>query len=531
MTSPDTNADPPEGAGGGVSRRLRGRPWWTLIAVALGVMMTDLNMTIVAVANPALQRELGASLTDVQWITNAYLLSLAISLIPAGRLGDRFGHRTIFLIGVAGFAVTAALIAVSGHMWVMIALRVLQGVSGALIMPSGLSLLRATFPADRLTMAIGVYGMVIGASTAAGPLVGGLLVEHVGWESVFLLNVPIGAVILALGLVVLKAHRAEKATRTFDAAGIALLSAAMFCLLWPLVNAEALRRGDAGTWAFLGASAVLLALFVLVERRAAEPLLPRRLFASGSLLAGAVLVTLMAFALVGGLFFITFYLQNIQGLGAGESGLRLLPLTGMMIVAAPLAGRLITAVGARVPMVVGMLFTATALVGVANLDADSSTVVTLGWFALLGLGMAPVIVGATGVIVGNAPIELAGVASGLHQSALQLGGSLGTAVLSGVMAARVSTALPDRWAAAGLDPLEPDELREAAEVVSVGAAPVPEGASAQLTDQISAVAQATFLDGMTAAFLVAAGVALVGACVALRVKSGTSSEADLAHSQ
>ncbi|WP_160051156.1 MFS transporter [Nocardiopsis sp. FR26] len=494
MTSQGDNADPPEAAGSGVSRRLRGHPWWTLIAVALGVMMTDLNMTIVAVANPVLQRDLGASLTDVQWITNAYLLALAISLIPAGRLGDRFGHRTIFLVGVAGFAVTAALIAVSGHMWVMIALRVLQGVSGALIMPSGLSLLRATFPADRLTMAIGV-------------------------------------VILALGLAVLKAHRAEKATRTFDVAGIALLSAAMFCLLWPLVNAEALRRGEAGTWAFLGASAVLLALFVLVERRAAEPLLPRRLFASGSLLAGVVLVTLMAFALVGGLFFMTFYLQNIQGLGAGESGLRLLPLTGMMIVAAPLAGRLITAVGARVPMVVGMLFTATALVGVANLDAGSSTVVTLGWFALLGLGMAPVIVGATGVIVGNAPIELAGVASGLHQSALQLGGSLGTAVLSGVMAARVSTALPERWADAGLEPLEDDELRETAEVVSVGAAPVPEGASAQLTDQIAAVAQATFLDGMTTAFLVAAGVALVGACVALSVRSGTTSEADLTHSR
>lgn len=524
MTRPGTDAGPPEEAEGGVWRRLRAHPWWTLIAVALGVMMTDLNMTIVAVANPALQQELDASLADVQWITNAYLLALAIALIPAGRLGDRFGHRKIFLIGVAGFAVTASLIAISGHMWMMIALRVLQGISGALLMPSGLSLLRATFPAGRLTMAIGVYGMVIAASTAAGPLVGGLLVEYVGWESVFLLNVPIGAVILALGLVVLKGHRAENASRTFDVAGIALLSSAMFCLLWPLMNAEALRRGDAGTWAFLGAAVVLLSLFVLVERRTAEPLLPRRLFASGSLSAGVVLVALMAFALVGGLFFITFYLQNIQGLGAGESGLRLLPLTGMMIVAAPAAGRLITGFGARVPMVIGMLFTATALVGVASLDADSSTIITLSWFSLLGLGMAPVIVGATGVIVGNAPLELAGVASGLHQSALQLGGSLGTAVLGGVMAARVSMVLPERWADAGLEPLEPVASREASEAVSVGAAPVPEGASAQLAESITAVARATFLDGMTAAFLVAAGVALVGAVVALRVKSGTTPE-------
>lgn len=524
MTPPGPNADPSQEAEGGVWRRLRGHPWWTLLAVALGVMMTDLNMTIVAVANPELQRELGASLADVQWITNAYLLALAISLIPAGRLGDRFGHRKIFLIGVAGFAVTGALIAISGHMWMMIALRVLQGISGALIMPSGLSLLRATFSADRLPMAIGVYGMVIGASTAAGPLVGGLLVEQVGWESVFLLNVPIGAVILAMSLIVLKRHRAENASGSFDVAGIALLGAAMFCVLWPLMNADELHRGDAGTWAFLGAAVVLLALFILVERRTSEPLLPGRLFASGSLLAGVVLVTLMAFALVGGLFFITFYLQNIQGLGAGASGLRLLPLTGMMIVAAPAAGRLITSFGARVPMVIGMLITATALMGVANLDADSSTVITLSWFSLLGLGMAPVIVGATGVIVGNAPLELAGVASGLHQSALQLGGSLGTAVLGGVMAARVSTVLPERWAGASLGPLEPAELQEASEAVSVGAAPAPEGASPELAERITAVAQATFLDGMGAAFIVAACVALVGAVVALRVKGSPASD-------
>src|ERR1700761_3394525 len=209
---------------------LRGHPWLTLITVAVGVMMVALDGTIVAIANPAIQKDLHASFADVQWITNGYFLALAVSLITAGKLGDRFGHRQTFLIGVTGFAAASGAIGLSSTIAMVVVFRVLQGLFGALLMPAALGLLRATFPAEKLNMAIGIWGMVIGVSTAGGPLLGGVLVEHVNWQSVFFINVPVGALVLVLGLLILLDHRAENAPRSFDIPGIALLSGAMFCL-------------------------------------------------------------------------------------------------------------------------------------------------------------------------------------------------------------------------------------------------------------------------------------------------------------
>jgi MFS family permease len=221
-------------------RRWRGSPRATLIAVALGVMMVALDGTIVAVANPAIQSHLHASLAGIQWVTNAYLLALAVSLITMGKLGDRFGHKKIFLIGVTGFAISSAAIGLSGtiasSIGLVIAFRLAQGVFGAMLMPTALALLRNTFPAEKLNGAIGVWGAVIGASTAAGPIVGGLLVQHVGWEYCFYVNVPVGVAALAMSLLVLRETPASRAATSFDIPGIALLSGALFALIWALIK-------------------------------------------------------------------------------------------------------------------------------------------------------------------------------------------------------------------------------------------------------------------------------------------------------
>src|SRR4051794_11719349 len=251
---------------------LRGHPWFTLITVAVGVMMVALDGTIVAIANPAIAQDLGATFADVQWITNAYFLALAVSLVTAGKLGDRFGHRQTFLIGVTGFAAASGAIGLSHSIALVVTFRVFQGLFGALLMPAALGLLRATFPAEKLNMAIGIWGMVIGASTAGGPIVGGLLVEHVSWQSVFFINVPVGVLALALGLAILKDHRAENAPRSFDVLGIGLLSGAMFCLVWALIKAPAWGWGDGKTWVFIAASVVLFALFSFWETKVKEPL-------------------------------------------------------------------------------------------------------------------------------------------------------------------------------------------------------------------------------------------------------------------
>ncbi|WP_434099752.1 MFS transporter [Streptomyces minutiscleroticus] len=504
---------------------MRGHPWLTLISVAIGVMMVALDGTIVAIANPAISDDLKASLADVQWITNAYFLALAVSLITAGKLGDRFGHRQTFLIGVVGFAAASGAIGLSDSIAFVITFRVFQGLFGALLMPAALGLLRATFPAEKLNMAIGIWGMVIGASTAGGPILGGVLVEHVNWQSVFFINVPVGVLALVLGLVILVDHRPENAPRSFDLPGIALLSAAMFALVWALIKAPEWGWGDGRTWAFLIGSLVGFALFALWEKRVGEPLIPLALFRSVPLSAGVVLMVLMAIAFMGGLFFVTFYLQNVHGMSPVDSGLHLLPLTGMMIVGSPLAGAMITKVGPRVPLAGGMALTAAAMFGMSTLDTGTGSGVMSLWFALLGLGLAPVMVGATEVIVGNAPLALSGVAGGLQQAAMQIGGSLGTAVLGAVMASKVDNDLAGNWADAGLPPLTPEQQAAAKEAVQVGVPPVAPGTPEAIAAKITGVAHDTFISGMGLACLVAAVVAVVAVLVALLTKRGANPEA------
>ncbi|MGW1780358.1 MFS transporter [Streptomyces sp. NPDC002143] len=532
-TGPGDKA-PPDPSDGPPAKGLRGHPWFTLITVAVGVMMVALDGTIVAIANPAIQQDLGATFAEVQWITNGYFLALAVSLITAGKLGDRFGHRQTFLIGVVGFAAASGAIGLSDSIALVVVFRVLQGLFGALLMPAALGLLRATFPAEKLNMAIGLWGMVIGASTAAGPILGGVLVEHVNWQSVFFINVPVGAIALVLGVLILLDHRAAlgrspengySAPRSFDVLGIALLSGAMFCLVWALIKAPAWGWGDGRTWAFMLGCAVLFAAFGFWETKVKEPLIPLALFRSIPLSAGVVLMVLMAIAFLGGLFFVTFYLQNVHGMSPIDAGLHLLPLTGMMIVGSPLAGALITKLGPRIPLAGGMAATAVAMYGMSTLETDTGSAVMSIWFALLGLGLAPVMVGATEVIVGNAPMELSGVAGGLQQAAMQIGGSLGTAVLGGVMAAKVDSDLAANWKGAGLPELTPAQLAQASEAVQVGAAPVAPGTPAEMAAKITDVAHDTFISGMSAASLVAAGVAVVAVFIALLTKRGENAEA------
>lgn len=513
-------------ARGSASRpgRMRGNPTLTLLTVALGVMMVALDGTIVAVANPAIQSHLHASLAGIQWVTNAYLLALAVSLITIGKFGDRFGHRKVFVTGVIGFALSSAAIGLSGtiagSIGLVIGFRVLQGIFGAMLQPTALALLRATFPIEKLNWAIGIWGAVIGASTAAGPIVGGLLVQHISWESCFYVNVPVGAAALIMSVLVLRETPSSSAASSFDIPGVATLSGSLFLLIWGLIKGSSYGWGSARTLGFLGAAVLLGLLFVLRESRARQPLLPLRLFRSASLSAGVVLAILLMFALFGAMFFMTFYLENVHGLDPVEAGVHLLPMTAMLIVGAPLSGAVITRVGPRMPMVAGMLMAAVALFGLSRLTATANPNDTIVWFVLLGLGLSPVMVGATDVIVGNAPVELAGVASGLQSTAMQLGGTLGTAVLGAVMSAKISSLLPAGWHAAHLPALTGTQLTSVKSAVSVGVAPVTRSTPAPVASVITRISHDAFVSGMHAAFLVAAVVALAGALIALITKRG-----------
>jgi EmrB/QacA subfamily drug resistance transporter len=502
------------------TRRGYGNPWLTLIAVAFGVTMVGLDATVVSIANPAIATSLHADLAGLQWVTNGYLLALAVSLVIAGRLADRFGRKRLFLAGIVLFAIASALVGLSGSIGMVILWRVVQGFAGAMLQPASLAILRNTFPPHKLNMAIGIWGGSSALSVASGPIVGGLLVENVSWRWVFYLNIPVGIIALLIGLLVIRESRDPDATGSFDLPGVVLLAGSMFSLVWGLIKASERGFGNVLPLGFFAAAVILGVVFVLRERRARQPLLPLRLFRSVSLSAATVLVTLGFFALFGALFFLTLYLQQVHGLTPVKAGVELLPLTSVFMISSPLAGAITARVGPRLPLVVGMLLNAAGLFGLSRLGIDSSFIHLWPWFVLMGFGFGFVIVAGTEAIVGNAPAELAGVAGGLQQTGMQLGGVLGTTVLGTIMATKVGSVLVGRLTEAGTPAPIAAQLAGAKDYVAQGVSPVPPGAPAPLAHAITNGSHLAFLDGFSTSLTVGAIVAVVAAVGALLVRKG-----------
>jgi EmrB/QacA subfamily drug resistance transporter len=511
---PSPTAAPPR------TRRGYGNPWLTLIAVAFGVTMVGLDATVVSIANPAIATSLHADLAGLQWVTNGYLLALAVSLVIAGRLADRFGRKRLFLAGIVLFAIASALVGLSGSIGMVILWRVVQGLAGAMLQPASLAILRNTFPPQKLNMAIGIWGGASALSVASGPIVGGLLVENVSWRWVFYLNIPVGIIALLIGLLVIRESRDPDASGSFDLPGVVLLAGSMFSLVWGLIKAAERGFGNALPLGFFAGAVVLGILFVLRERRARQPLLPLRLFRSVSLSAATVLVTLGFFALFGALFFLTLYLQQVHGLTPVKAGVELLPLTSVFMISSPLAGAITARVGPRLPLVAGMLLNAAGLFGLSRLGVDSSYIHLWPWFVLMGFGFGFVIVAGTEAIVGNAPVELAGVAGGVQQTGMQLGGVLGTTVLGTIMATRVGNVLVDRLIGAGTPAPVATQLSGTKDYVAQGVSPVPPGAPASLAHAITNGSHLAFLDGFSTSLTVGAIVAVIAAAGALLVRKG-----------
>ncbi|WP_433500123.1 DHA2 family efflux MFS transporter permease subunit [Sphaerimonospora sp. CA-214678] len=505
--------------------RGQGSAWLTLLAVSLGVIMVMLDGTVVAIANPVIAEDLKASLADLQWVTSGYLLALAVFLITAGKLGDLFGHKRIFLIGVVGFTLVSLMIGLSSSVGMLIALRVLQGLFGALLQPAALALLRMAFPGERLNMAMGAWGAILGLSSAAGPIIGGVLVENVSWQSVFFVNVPVGAAALAFGLWALKESRARTLSRV-DWPGVMLLSVTMFSLVWAIIKAPDWGWGDIKTVGFLALAVVVGAVFLFWQTRTAEPLLPLSLFSNASVSIGTVLMILVSFSMMGAMFFLTFFFQGVHGLSPLDSGLRMLPMSAGMIVASPIAGVLIGRLGPKSTIAGGMVVTAIAMFLMSRLSVDAAFIDSAIPFVLLAFGLSPVFVGATEIIVGNAPEDLSGVAGGVQNSAMQVGGALGTAILGAIVSAKVASVLPGHLgqAAAAIPPEQMEGLKQLA---SVGMA--PPGLTGPAAELITKAAHMSFMDGLHLGFQMSAGIAVVAAIFALFVKVGRKTEGAVVH--
>ncbi|HET6875833.1 MAG TPA: MFS transporter [Acidimicrobiales bacterium] len=485
--------------------------WGTLVTVAMGIVMVGLDGTVVSIANPAIGKSLHASLADLQWITNAYLLALAVALIPGGKLGDRYGRRLVFLIGVAGFTLSSVGVAVIGTVSGAIAMRAIQGLFGALLMPNTIALLRAAFPAEQFNRAVGIWSSSSAAAIAGAPVIGGLLVEKVNWQSVFLLNVPVGIATIISGILVMPESR-ESVRLRFDYAGLVLLATAVFCLVYGVIRSESSGWTSAPTLGLLAASVVLGVVFVSVERTSDAPLLPMHLFASSSISLGVVTLMLNFFALYGALFFVSLYFQNVQHLDAIQAGIRLLPLIGVFSATSPYAGRITTRFGARFPITFGLGLCTASLLSLVVIDAGTSFWLICPALVGIGLGIALVVVASTEAIIASAPVDEAGVAGGLQGIAIQLGGVLGSSILGSILAARVAAVLPSKLAAFGV----PSSLGVPTSVVDQGVVPPPGGPA------LTAASHAAFLSGLHLALVLAGVATLLGAFCGPFIKADVS---------
>ncbi|WP_078491786.1 MFS transporter [Streptomyces yerevanensis] len=496
-------------------RGLRANPWLTLIAVAFGLFMVGLDGSVVSIANAEIARDLNATTAELQWVTNSYLLALAAALILGGKLGDRFGRRTLYLVGVVGFTIASVAIGLVGSVEGVIAFRAVQGLFGAMLMPNTLALLRAVFPPKKFGMAVGIWAMISSVSTALGPIVGGLLVEHVNWESVFYINAPIGVIALVFGLVVLPQSRNEAAaSEKFDVPGVVLLAGGLLAVVFGVVKGETWGWTSAGTLGAILGGLVVLVLFGWYETRVAHPLLPMRLFRNPALTIGTVVTALNFFILLGVIFFVMLYLQNVRGFTPVEAGVRTLPLSLVSMLASPLGAKLTEKFGPRLTMPLGMVLQAGAAFAMLAWSADSSYATMWPPFAALGLGVGMVMAASSDAIVGNAPVEDGGVAGGLQATSLQIGGALGTSVLVSIISSRVGSTLTDSLTDAGVPGSVAARLEEAKDAVAMGVAPVTDTMPAQLRAAVTEGSQTAFMNGVHTAVLVTGILALVGAALA-----------------
>src|SRR3954464_4583596 len=403
------------------------RKWWTLGVVSVATFMLLLDITVVNTALPAIQKDLGGSFTDLQWVIDAYALSLAALVLTAGSLADRLGRRRVFAVGLAIFSAASLLCGLAPDPTFLNIARALQGVGGAIMFAVSLALVAQEFPAGRERgMAMGIYGATIGIAVAVGPLVGGLLTDGFGWESGFLLNVPIGLAALAITYWKVRESRDPNATRV-DWAGLATFSTALFMLVLALVRGNDEGWGSALIVSLFASSGVLLAAFIAIEQRVAEPMLPLRLFKRRAFTG----VQLAAFAVSGSLFalflYLTLYLQNFLGLSPVEAGVRYLPITVASFLVAPLAGMALGRVKARYLMSGGLVLTGTGLALMAGLHMDSSWTALLAGFVISGIGVGllnPVI---ADVALSVVPKEQSGMAAGINDTFRQVGIAVGIA--------------------------------------------------------------------------------------------------------
>jgi EmrB/QacA subfamily drug resistance transporter len=490
------------------------RKWWTLTAVSVATFMLLLDITVVNVALPSIRNDLGGSFSDLQWVVDAYALTLAALVLTAGSLADRLGRRRLFAWGLGIFSAASLLCALAPDPTFLNLARALQGIGGAVMFAVSLALVAQEFPAGRERgTAMGIYGATIGVAVAIGPLVGGALTDGIGWRSIFYLNVPIGLTAIAVTYARLRESRDPNATRV-DWAGVASFSAALFMLVLALVRGNDEGWGSTLIVSLFAGSAALLAAFVAIESRISEPMLPLGLFRRPSFTGvqlAAFAVSASAFALF---LYIGLYLQNYLGYTPLQAGLRYLPITVVSFFAAPVAGALLSRAPARLMMSGSLAVAGLGLLLMSGVDAGSEWTTLLGGFLVLGAGVGflnPVI---ADVALSVVPKERSGMAAGINDTFRQVGVAVGVAIWGAIFVGQGAAKVSDLTA--GTATAHGDQPRQLVEAASSGSlhqalAAVPQ----QAQPAIEHAAREGFLAGFNDVLTLGGLLCLAGAVLAL----------------
>jgi len=410
------------------------RKWWTLGAVAFALFMIMLDNTVVNVALPSIQRDLGIGLSELEWTVNAYALTFAVLMLSGGKLADFFGRRRVFLIGLAIFTLSSLACGLATTGGTLIGARTLQGVGAAIMMPATLSIISATFPPHQRGMAIGIWAGVSAMALAIGPLIGGLITEHIDWSWIFFLNVPIGVLGIVVSALVIDESRDTSADQRLDIPGLFASAVALFALTFALIEANAYGWGDPVILGLFALSAVAFAAFVWLELHQRSPMLDLSLFRSSTFAGANVVALLVTLAMFGVFFFMSIYMQNVLGYSATKTGAAFLPMTVLIIVIAPAAGKFSDRVGSRWLMTAGMTCLTVALVVFSRLGLDSGFWDIAPGLLVGGLGMGLVMTPLTAAALGSVPVAKSGVGSGVLNTFRQVGGALGIAVMGAIVA-------------------------------------------------------------------------------------------------
>jgi EmrB/QacA subfamily drug resistance transporter len=488
------------------------RPW-VVAAASIGSGMAFLDSTVLNVALPAVQSELGASAREAQWVYGAYALVLAALLLIGGSLGDRYGRRRVFVLGAAIFAVASAWCALGPGSGQLVAARTLQGIGGALLVPGSLAILGASFEGKLKAKAIGAWGALSGTAMAVGPLLGGWLVEEVSWRVAFLITPAMAIVAIPIALRHVPESR-DPATHRLDLPGAVLVTTGLGGLVYGLIESSASGFGDPAVLAALILGAGALLAFVFVERRDRDPMVPPSLFRSRDF-DGANLVTLLFYmALTGSLYFLPFLMMQVHGYSAFVAGSVFLPFVAMAFLLGRLSGGIVARFGTKVPLVVASLAVVAGLLLFALPGVEHGSYWTSFFPAMVvqGFGMALVITPLTAVALGSVEDEHSGLASGVNNAMARLAGLLAVAVLGVFAYGAFSANLDARVESMDLPGGVRSELEAAKD--DLGAAEAPESVDAGTAAQIERAIDESFVAGFRAVMLVSAGLGLMSALAA-----------------